>query len=336
MAIQTALRTDTERRFGPEERYSEDRGYAISVVIPTYKRPHDLARCLSALERQERLPDSVIVVVRDSDAETRRFLYERRSDFSPTVVYVKRGGLVPALNAGLDAADCDVVAFTDDDARPHTDWLAKIERHFATDTTLGGVGGRDFVRGLENERETERVGVVQWFGRPIGNHHLGTGPARDVDVLKGVNMSFRRAAVGSVRFDERLRGTGAQTHNELGFCFAISERGWRLCYDPAVAVDHFPAERADGLGRTSKTREALRNDAFNQTLSLLEHLGPLRGTAFAAWAFAAGSRDLPGLAQCLRPSLWKHAPWTSLRAVFAGRFEALKTVLRKRRVLIVK
>ncbi|WP_455777492.1 glycosyltransferase family 2 protein, partial [Burkholderia stabilis] len=42
----------------------------ISVLVPTYRRPADLARCLLALQRQHRLPDEVIVVARPEDDAT--------------------------------------------------------------------------------------------------------------------------------------------------------------------------------------------------------------------------------------------------------------------------
>jgi glycosyltransferase involved in cell wall biosynthesis len=79
------------------------------------------------------------------------------------------------MNAGMDAAGGDIIAFTDDDAAPHTDWLEGIEAHFLSDTNIGGVGGRDWVyHGTQlEEGEREVVGQVQWFGRVIGEHHLG-------------------------------------------------------------------------------------------------------------------------------------------------------------------
>jgi cellulose synthase/poly-beta-1,6-N-acetylglucosamine synthase-like glycosyltransferase len=116
------------------------------------------------------------------------------------------------MNAGLDAACGDIIAFTDDDAAPHTDWLERIEAHFLSDTNIGGVGGRDWVyHGTQlEEGEREVVGQVQWFGRVIGEHHLGVGEAREVDVLKGVNMSFRRSAIGNAlrSADARYRSPG--------------------------------------------------------------------------------------------------------------------------------
>ncbi|MCJ8281094.1 MAG: glycosyltransferase, partial [Rivularia sp. ALOHA_DT_140] len=47
---------------------------SIAVIVPTYRRSQDLARCLKALQNQTRPADEVIVVVRDTDTETWSFL----------------------------------------------------------------------------------------------------------------------------------------------------------------------------------------------------------------------------------------------------------------------
>ena len=49
----------------------------ITVLIPTYHRTRDLARCLEALEDQTRAPDEILLVVRDTDSETRDMLARR-------------------------------------------------------------------------------------------------------------------------------------------------------------------------------------------------------------------------------------------------------------------
>ena len=302
-----------------------DAAYKISVLIPTYRRPLDLMRCLAALERQVRLPDDLVIVYRDTDVETRELLSARSFPFDFTAICVSASGVVAALNTGLDAVRGDIVAFTDDDSAPRPDWLARVEDYFVKDAAVGGVGGRDHVYGEPVRREATTVGKIGWFGRPVGDHHIGRGPARDVHVLKGVNMSFRRDAIGSVRFDERLRGAGAQVHNELAFCLAIRAKGWRLIYDPEVAVDHFPAQRFDEDQRSTKSLLATRNAAFNQTLALLLYLRPLTKAVFWLWAFAVGTRDLPGIVQCIRFSSFGNGTWHRLPAVFGGRIDALKT-----------
>ncbi|MER3588223.1 MAG: glycosyl transferase family A, partial [Mastigocladus sp. ERB_26_1] len=191
----------------------------ISVMIPTYRRPQDLARCLKALEQQTRKPEQVVVVVRDTDTDTWSFLQDYHPQgFSLEAAMVKVPGVVAAMNVGLDAAKGDMIAITDDDAAPHPDWLARIEAYFVSDPRIGGVGGRDLVY-VNNELiykgESKVVGKLQWYGRVIGDHHKGIGAAREVDVLKGVNMAYRRSAIAGLRFDERMLGTGAQVHFEL-------------------------------------------------------------------------------------------------------------------------
>jgi cellulose synthase/poly-beta-1,6-N-acetylglucosamine synthase-like glycosyltransferase len=275
----------------------------ISVVIPSYCRPKDLARCLDALKKQKRPADEVLVVVRDTDTKTWTFVQTFNPEFLPLrTATVSVSGVVAAMNAGMDAACGDIIAFTDDDAAPHTDWLERIEAHFLSDSNIGGVGGRDWVyHGTQlQEGEREVVGQVQWFGRVIGEHHLGVGEAREVDVLKGVNMSFRRSAIGQMHFDTRMRGTGAQVHFELAFSLALKRAGWKLIYDPKVAVDHFPAQRFDEDQRHRFNDIALLNAVHNETLVLLENLPSTRRTAFAIWATFVGTRDAPGFLQWLR------------------------------------
>ena len=42
----------------------------ISVVIPTYRRPESLKRCLEGLRRQVRPAHEVLVVTQDGDEES--------------------------------------------------------------------------------------------------------------------------------------------------------------------------------------------------------------------------------------------------------------------------
>jgi GT2 family glycosyltransferase len=277
----------------------------MSVVVPTYQRVEDLERCLTALQAQTRAPDEIVVVVQRTDHATLRYLDRSEARFRVRRREVERPGLVEALNAGFAVATGDIVAFTDDDAAPLADWLSRIEAHFASDARVGAVGGRDRLHapGVD-QRRRRRVGRVQWFGRQIQNHHAGIGPARAVDFLKGCNMSFRRSAVGQLRFDDRLRGTGAQVYVDTGYCLALRRAGWRLIYDPAVTVDHYPGHRAD-LDQRDRTFNAavVRNSVHNETLTLFEHLGPLRRLVFLGYTLAVGSAGSPGLAQLPRLAL---------------------------------
>jgi glycosyltransferase involved in cell wall biosynthesis len=270
----------------------------VSVVIPTYRRAESLARCLDALDAQQRLADETLVVVRGEDTASRAVAAGRARPVR--VVTVARPGVVAAMNAGIDASSGDVVALTDDDAAPHADWLVRLLALYEADAGVAAAGGRDWVhtkRGLQ-DGSARTVGAVSWFGRVTGNHHLGVGGQRDVDVLKGANLSVRGELLRELRIDERLRGTGTEHHWELALCLAIRGRGMRVVYDPRIAVEHYPQPRVDDSRQFSAGE--LRDATFNETLALLEYL-PARGrAAYVAWAFAVGSSTTPGVTQALR------------------------------------
>jgi glycosyltransferase involved in cell wall biosynthesis len=301
----------------------------ISVVIPTYRRSQDLARCLESLKKQTRQVDELWIVIRDTDEETWKFLEDFEREFLPLLTAtVTVTGVVAAMNLGLDSATGDIVAFTDDDAAPHPDWLQRIEAYYLADQKVGGVGGRDWVyHGTELEDGAKPVvGKLQWFGRLIGNHHLGIGEGREVDLLKGVNMSFRQKAIADLRFDQRMRGTGAQVHFEVVFSLALRQRGWKLIYDSQIGVDHFRGDRFDEDQRDMFNQIALQNAVHNETLALLEYLSPIQRVVFAAWAIAIGTRDARGLLQWLRflPKEGKLSG-QKLWACWLGRWQGLQT-----------
>ncbi len=276
----------------------------ITVLIPTYRRPNDLKRCLEAIKRQTRSPDQVLVVVRDIDSETWAFL--DTFDWTPLPlcsVKVTKPGVLEAHNAGYDAARGDIIAITDDDAAPHPDWLERIETHFLSDSSIGGVGGRDLLyrNGLHLVDATCKiVGRLQWYGCVIGNHHLGAGEPREVDVLKGVNSSYRRSAIANFCFDEGLRISGKNTHYELAIGLALKQAGWKLIYDPALLVNHYQGKRHFMAERSKFNAVALRDSVCNQTLILMKHLSPIRQTIFILWAILIGARGKPGFLQFLR------------------------------------
>lgn len=305
----------------------------VSVIVPTYRRPDDLARCLSALLCQARTPVQIVVVARADDDETHACLdaHVALRVLPVEVAIVDEPGQVAALNRGLDAATGDVIAITDDDAAPRSDWLARIAAAFEADPQLGALGGRDWVhegaRVLDGEREL--VGKIQRSGRIVGNHHLGVGQAREVDLLKGANMSYRRAAIGDLRFDRRLRGKGAQTHNDMAFSLSVKRAGWKLVYDPRVAVDHYPAPRPGDDPRNAQTLASIRNAAFNLHLILRAHLPPLHRETAWWWYALIGTRVYPGLLHTLLGALETRSPSAVIarwRAVRTGAREARRAL----------
>ncbi len=297
----------------------EDASPSVSVVVPTWARTADLHRCLTALARQSRLPDEVIVVTRTDDEPSRVAARGVRFPAGCELILprVDRPGVVAALELGVELARGDLLAFTDDDAEPRPDWLARCVGALEHQRDVGGVGGRDW---QPHERGAAPVvGRVRWPGRVIGRHHLGVGPARDVDVLKGVNAVFRAPLVRAVGIDHGLRGGGAQVHWELALCLPMRRAGWRLVYDPSIAVEHHVAARAsdDQVHRGSFAEGPFGDAAFNQENALLAHLGAIARLVHLAWGEVVGTSASPGLLAAVRLRAqghrWAGAAWRVAR-----------------------
>jgi hypothetical protein len=239
--------------------------------------------------------------------------------------------MIAALNGGLDAASGELVAITDDDAVPRSDWLERIERHFA-DPSVGAVGGRDWVHehGGLVDGSAQAVGLIRWYGRVVGNHHLGVGPSREVQVLKGANLAVRGAAVGPLRLDPELRGSGNQPHWEMDLCLGLRQSGWKVLYDPEVAVEHYPATRFDEDSRTDRPLSAVATDVHNETYVLLRRLPMGRRLAALAYGVLVGTRESPGLATAAEAVLRRRPVRHRLGAAMRGRRDALRAAVRKR------
>ncbi len=280
----------------------------LAVLIVSYRRPDQLLACLRALGTQTRPPDDVILVIRTDDAATREALAAHPHDGVPwRIVDVATPGVVAARNAALAACRSDVLAFCDDDTCAHPDWVGRILDHFARDPDLGGLGGRDRCHdgvGFD-DRQCDTVGRIQWYGRTIGNHHLGHGAPREVDFLKGANMSFRAEATAGRWFDTRLRGRKIQAHEDFGFSMSVRRAGWKVLYDPAVSLDHYAfrrdqAHRTYVAGKNLADSEDYFDQCYNHTLALWDELPAARLAAFAIWSLLIGTRAHPGLLQTLR------------------------------------
>jgi len=302
------------------------------ILIPSYRRPVDLERCLCALSQQVRAPDQVVVVARLGDDATKSVATAWLTRLPLEIVEVGVPGQVHALNSGLARCRGDIVAITDDDAAPRPDWLERIATHFAADPKLGGVGGRDWIYndGVIEIGDRKTVGKILWFGRLVGDHHLGAGDPRAVDILKGANFAFRLEALRPVGFDRRLRGAGAQVHNDMLACWAIRRKGWTLLYDPLVCVDHYLGKRhgVDQRGRLSST--ATFDRAFNLRLAVAEIQPARLQIAVILWQLLVGTRDSPGLLWVLRFMLMGRGNiMAGYRATRAGWCEAEKILSTK-------
>ena len=272
----------------------------ITVIIPTWRRVEKLRACLASLEEQQCPPDQVIVTLRADDDGTRDFLAEwcTKSVLNYHLLTVREPGVVHAENQAIafvrDSKSCDVVTFMDDDAIAHPDWIKKINIFFHEYTDAAALGGPDVIATepwTYHERPVKTVGVITIFGKVIGNHHHKSEGLREVDVLKGVNMSFRAQHLRAL--DSRLQGLDPARGNgvfwELDLCLNVKSNGGKIYFDPTLLITH-----DSNHGHFIKDA-VVASTAHNLTFLMMKHLPPWRRSLFLIYSCLVGNGHVHGL-----------------------------------------
>ncbi len=133
----------------------------VSVVVPTFRRPDLLEKCIRALCAQSVDPDAFEIIICDDENSIHTFqlIIELKDQFPEhhlSYVYVRRNhGPAAARNRGWNKARGNIVAFTDDDCLPHTDWLKNALQSFANEK-VDAIWGKVIVPLPENPTDFER------------------------------------------------------------------------------------------------------------------------------------------------------------------------------------
>lgn len=225
--------------------------HSVTVVVCTRDRPHLLAGCLAALARQERTPDEVLVVDNASVGDETRQVAEGRG---ARWVVEPRVGLDRARNRGLDEARTELVAFTDDDARPEPAWLAALLAPFAS-PDVHAVTGLVLPAELRTPAqllfEEAYGGMGKGMRLRVHSERMRRSHVRPERVGVGCNMAFRRNVLRELGgFDPALDvGTRTGGGGDLDVFERCLERTAAVVYVPGAVVRHLHRAEMAGLRR---------------------------------------------------------------------------------------
>jgi GT2 family glycosyltransferase len=116
----------------------------------------------------------------------------------------------------------------------------------------------------------------------------------DALVLKGCNLSFRRNAIGTLKFESRLSGRGAQVGNDACFCLNIIQAGWRLRLTPKAIVDHYPAQKSD-YSRDEFNFYRCFESTYNMVAIELSNQNWIVKLKYILFYLIVGNRNCPGV-----------------------------------------
>jgi GT2 family glycosyltransferase len=226
----------------------------VSVIIPTYNRSAGICRCVTALFAQELNGVTVDVHVvddgsTDDTAEVLSDLMDRsdpsdRSELREPSVrlhlhHQSNAGPSAARNRGAEAADADLLLFTDDDCEPEPGWVMGLV-NAGWDGRLGGAAGCIVSPDGSN-----------WVSRYCRYIHYNEFPKKKdmrLGLLTFVNTAncayLRRAFLELGGFDPLFSHIG---YEDVDFARRMTLLGYRLEYVKEAVVHHYHRETVEAF-----------------------------------------------------------------------------------------
>lgn len=223
----------------------------ISIVIPTYKRPVALLRCLEALKRQTTIePIAEVIIIGDG------FPAPEIEDMPFKLVIknlTKNIGICKARIAGCTYATGELLGFLDDDSVPAPDWIEQGVGYMKKWSEVSAIVGRvhSFQESgkvvlLRQKRYEERFTVYSSMAktREIMRRFNYDNIHPDIhlaDFLSGNNSIVRRTAYESIGgLDPVLR----KKHFK-DFAWHLLSKSMYIGFNPGLVVqhDHHPVQK---------------------------------------------------------------------------------------------
>lgn len=214
----------------------------VTVVIPTFQRPHDLDRAVRSVLAQSGAGDfSLLIVDNDPSASARgvseQLVLDAPASIDVRYVHEPAPGVANARNTAVANVTSDLLVFLDDDQSVPPTWLARLlEFHaqYPAAVTFGPVKTK-----LPETAKTHRTYLEAFFARDPDltsgyiDHYYGCGNAL---------LDLKLIDVRQPLFDPAMNETGGE--DDLLFQ-ALSNAGERFgwCAE-APAFEHVPASRA--------------------------------------------------------------------------------------------
>ena len=208
---------------------------SVSIVVPTFKRPEGLRRCVEGIARLDYPTEQMEVIVVDDGGGgvTAEWLTTLAHGVRIRFIAQDRNaGPAAARNVGARAATGALIAFVDDDCQPRPTWLLELTRTLAVEPTalVGGHVVNALSRNLFAEASQELVSYL---------YESFSNTKALLPFFTANNMACRRdlfLRMGG--FDDTFRFSAAEDRE-------LSERwagaGGPLRHVPEAVVEHYHA-----------------------------------------------------------------------------------------------
>ncbi|MGE4537866.1 MAG: glycosyltransferase [Desulfovibrio sp.] len=200
----------------------------ISVVVCAYNAASTMDGCLASFAHVD-YPGFEVIVVDDGSTDDTGAICDRHAAAAPYihVIHQPNLGLSAARNVGMNAAQGEVVAYTDSDCYVDPHWLHYMAWAF-TDERFVAVGGPNLTP-AEDNRTAACVAVSP--GAPT--HVLLTDEI--AEHIPGCNMAYRKEYLAGIGgFDATYRAAG----DDVDVCWRLQDQGHLIGFSAAMTVWH--------------------------------------------------------------------------------------------------
>jgi len=217
----------------------------LSVIICTWNREASLRETLCSLQ-QSRFPVATtweVLIVDNNSTDGTRAVCQQFVEQNPEryrYISEKRQGKSFALNAGVENAKGQILAFTDDDVQVHPDWLTETLRVFETHACVG-VGGKIVAVWNSDKPHWLTDEGPYKFMPAIVSYDLGEELHEIRFPAYGANLSLKREMFekhGMFRTDLGPTAGSEIRGEDNEFCWRLLHAGERLIYAPKAIVFH--------------------------------------------------------------------------------------------------
>ncbi|HEX6352485.1 glycosyltransferase [Actinophytocola sp.] len=211
----------------------------VSVIVVNYRGADDTIACLRALRDGLDYPAERLQVVCVDNASGDGSAERIREVPDTTLVEAPANlGFAGGCNLGAQHATGTVLAFLNNDARPHRDWVASAVDVLKQDPTVAAVASK--VLDWDGQRIDFVDAGLTWFGMGYKRHagevdDGGHDQAKDVLFATGSAMFVRAEVYRRLGgFDERF----FMFYEDVDFGWRLNLRGWRVRYEPRSLTYH--------------------------------------------------------------------------------------------------
>jgi glucosyl-dolichyl phosphate glucuronosyltransferase len=221
---------------------------AVSVIVPTFRRPVDVERCLAGLAGQDVSGFEVVVVDNASDPALRELVGSKPAGAARAIRYLSEAtlGVHNARHAGARAAGGCLLLFTDDDAECSPGWVRAYVDAFA-EPSIAAAGGPVRPR-FEREPPDWIAELVAQRDRFEPYSLMEPDPTAvrsDRGFFYSINMAIRREILFALGgFNPEAFGRIWLGDGESGLNRKLWRESLTVAYVPEAVVWHrIPAER---------------------------------------------------------------------------------------------